>query len=149
MHVTVKLRQQLPALRRRDAHAVLRAACAAGCERFGFRLVHYAILNDHLHFLAEAKDRAALRRGLQGLLVRIALVYVFGNGKKHAAAGRMVAVPQAIDTYTSAPWFFGFRERIVARGLEAIVRPVAAARTWLLTIGWRRHGMLSVHETPA
>ena len=58
-HVTVKLRQQLPALRRRDAYAALREAFAAGRERFGFRLVHYAILNDHLHFVVEAVDRAA------------------------------------------------------------------------------------------
>ncbi len=146
-----------------------------------FRLCHYAILNDHLHFLVEGRDREALARGIQGLLVRIAralnklwgrqgkvfadryhdrilksprevrnaIRYVLGNGSKHAAAGREVAVPQAIDTYTSAPWFDGFRETIVVRGLEAIVRPVADARTWMLTIGWRRHGLLSVHELPA
>jgi hypothetical protein len=81
--------------------------------------------------------------------VKHALRYVFGNGKKHAAAGREVTVPQAIDTFTSAPWFDGFRERITVLGLEAIVRPVAAARTWLLTEGWLRHGRLSVHEVPA
>ena len=81
--------------------------------------------------------------------VRNALRYVFGNAKKHAAEGREVQVPQAIDTYTSAPWFQGFRERITVRGIEAIVRPVADARTWLLTEGWLRHGRLSVYEAPA
>jgi REP element-mobilizing transposase RayT len=81
--------------------------------------------------------------------VKNALRYVFGNGKKHAAAGREVTVPQAIDTFTSAPWFDGFRERITVLGLEAIVRPVADARTWLLTEGWLRHGRLGVHEVPA
>ena len=81
--------------------------------------------------------------------VRNALRYVFGNGRKHAAEGREVHVPQAIDTYTSAPWFQGFRERITVRGIEAIVRPVTDARTWLLTEGWLRHGRLSVHEVPA
>jgi hypothetical protein len=81
--------------------------------------------------------------------VRNALRYVFGNGKKHAAEGREVNVPQAIDTFTSAPWFAGFRERIVVKGIEAIVRPVTDARTWLLTEGWLRHGRLSVHEVPA
>jgi REP element-mobilizing transposase RayT len=81
--------------------------------------------------------------------VRNALRYVFGNGRKHAAEGREVRVPQAIDTFTSAPWFQGFRERIVVKGIEAIVRPVADARTWLLTQGWLRHGRLSVHELPA
>jgi putative transposase len=81
--------------------------------------------------------------------VRNALRYVFGNGKKHAAEGREVSVPQAIDTFTSAPWFAGFRERITVHGIEAIVRPVTYARTWLLTEGWLRHGRLSVHEVPA
>lgn len=79
---------------------------------------------------------------------RNALRYVLGNGKKHAAEGREVWVPQAIDTYTSAPWFDGFRETILVRGLEAIVRPVTDARTWLLTAGWRRHGLLSVCDLP-
>ncbi|MEO6597596.1 MAG: hypothetical protein ABIP94_22865 [Planctomycetota bacterium] len=45
--------------------------------------------------------------------VRNALRYVLGNvlgsvvanGKKHAAEGRAVAATQAIDTFTSAPWF--------------------------------------------
>lgn len=181
VHVTVKLRDHLPPLRRRDAYATLRAAFAAGCDRNGFRLVHYAVLNDHLHFVTEASCRTTLSRGVQGLLVRIArslnrlwqrcgrvfadryhdhilrsprevrnaLRYVLGNGRKHAAEGRAVTVPQAIDTYTSAPWFDGFRETIVVRGLVAVVRPVTEAHTWLLTIGWRRHGLLSVAEHPA
>jgi REP element-mobilizing transposase RayT len=80
--------------------------------------------------------------------VRNALRYLFGNGKKYAAEGREVKVPQAIDTFTSAPWFDGFRERITVKGIEAIVRPVADSHTWLLTEGWLRHGRLSVHEVP-
>jgi hypothetical protein len=81
--------------------------------------------------------------------VRNALRYVLANGKKHAAEGREVHVPAAIDTFTSAPWFDGFRETVTVRGLEAIPRPVTASRTWMLTLGWRRHGLLSVHELPA
>ncbi len=180
-HVTMKLLRGLPRLRSRREYAVLREAFAAGCDRGGFRLTQYAVLNDHLHFLVEARDRATLSRGLQGLAIRIAkalnklwsrsgtvfadryhdrilktprevrnaLRYVLGNGKKHAAEGREVAVPQAIDTFTSAPWFDGFRETIVVRGIAAMPRPIAAAHTWMLTIGWRRHGLLSVHEVPA
>jgi len=81
--------------------------------------------------------------------VRNVLRYVLGNGRKHAAEGREVSVPQAIDTYTSAPWFDGFRESVTVRGIEAMPRPVTDSRTWMLTIGWRRHGLLSVHELPA
>jgi hypothetical protein len=164
--------------------AAFTAGCTGGASAArggGFRLCHYAILDDHLHLLAEARDREALARGLQGLLIRIAralnklwgrkgkvfgdryhgrilktpretrnaLRYVLQNARKHAAEGREVAVSQAIDTYTSAAWFDGFRETLKIRNLEAIVRPVTDARTWMLTIGWRRHGLIGVHELPA
>src|SRR5262249_20063933 len=71
-HITLKLRRGLPRLRSRREYATLRAAFRAGCDRFGFRLVHYAVLNDHLHFLVEAADRESLSRGLQGLAIRVA-----------------------------------------------------------------------------
>ncbi len=181
VHVTAKLSRGLPRLRSRAEHAALRAAFRASCDRNGFRLCHYAILNDHLHFVVEALDRRALTRGIQGLVIRIAralnklcqrkgkvfadryhdrvlktprevrnaLRYVLGNGKKHAAEGAEISVPQAIDVYTSAPWFRGFRETVTVRGVEAMPRPGTEARPWMLTIGWRRHGLLSVHEVPA
>lgn len=181
VHVTVKVSQGLPRLRRRRERKALMAAFAAGCERQGFRLCHYAILNDHMHFLVEAKDRSSLSRGLQGLLIRIAralnklwgrkgsvfadryhdrilktprevknaIRYVLGNGKKHEQQGREVRVGEAVDVFTSAPWFDGFRETVRFRGLEVTVRPVADSRTWMLSVGWRRHGLLSIHELPA
>ena len=80
--------------------------------------------------------------------VRNAIRYVLANGKKHEAEGLEVCVPQPVDVYTSAPWFDGFREKFTVRGLEAIVRPVTDPRTWLLRTGWRRHGLISVHELP-
>jgi len=81
--------------------------------------------------------------------VRNALRYLFGNGRTHAAEGREVRVPQAREIYTQAPWFAGFREHITVVGIEAVVRPVADARTWLLTEGWLRHGRIGVHEVPS
>ncbi|MBK8096415.1 MAG: transposase [Planctomycetes bacterium] len=83
---------------------------------------------------------------------RNALRYVLQNSRhaalaRSAARGRMVDASQPIDTFTSAPWFDGFRQPIRVRGLEAIVRPITGARTWLLAIGWRRHGLLDL--TPA
>jgi hypothetical protein len=187
VHVTVKLCRGLPRLRARSVYVALRAAFAAGrsggrsAAAGAFRLCHYAVLNDHLHFLVEADDRTMLARGVQGLLVRIArtlnrharrsgavfadryhdhilqtprevrnaLRYVLQNGRKHAAEGCEIAVPQAVDVFTSAPWFDGFRETITWRNLEAVVRPVTDAESWLLREGWRRHGLLSVFELPA
>ena len=71
-HVTVKLRGGLPSLRTMDTDRVLRGAFEKGCERFGFRLVHYSVQRDHIHMLVEAEDGRALARGMQGLLVRVA-----------------------------------------------------------------------------
>jgi putative transposase len=70
--VTVKLREHLPALRQKAERQTLWTHFSRGKDRFGFRLLHFAILNDHLHFLVEARDRDALTRGLQGLLIRVA-----------------------------------------------------------------------------
>ncbi|MEW6073566.1 MAG: peptide MFS transporter [Planctomycetota bacterium] len=50
----------------------MRAAFAGGKERFGFRLIHYSVLANHLHLIGEAQNRRALSRGMQGLAVRIA-----------------------------------------------------------------------------
>ncbi|MHC4516736.1 MAG: transposase [Planctomycetota bacterium] len=72
VHVTARLLAGLPRLRNKRVYAVLRAAFMAGCERFGFRLVHYSVQTNHLHLLVEARDRQALSRGLQGLFIRIA-----------------------------------------------------------------------------
>ena len=56
-------------------------------------------------------------------------------------------VPRAgIDPCSSALWFNGWRDPPPAALLAA---PVAPARTWLLTVGWRKHGLLSRHEGPA
>src|SRR5262249_21151098 len=180
-HITLKLMRGLPRLRSKAEYAALRAAFAAGCDRFGFRLVHYPVLNAPLHFLVEAADRESLSRGLQGLAIRVAkalnklwrrrgkvfadryhdrilrspmevrnaLRYVLANGKKHERQGHHVRVPQPIDVFTSSPWFDGWRETIRVRGLELVARPVTDAHTWLLTKGWRRPGLLSVHELPA
>ena len=79
--------------------------------------------------------------------VRNALAYVMHNARKHAAEGRHVSAPHAIDGYSSAPWFDGFRERFTVPGLDVTIRPTADAKTWLLNIGWPRHGLLPLQST--
>ena len=180
-HVTVKLRRGLPRLRRAREYAVLRGAFAAGCERSGFRLVHYAVLNDHLHLLVEGSGREAVVRGLQGLLIRVAkalnklwgrkgsvfgdryhdrvlktprevrlaIRYVLTNSFKHYPQLGSARSAEPMDMFTSGPWFDGWREEVNVLGIEAEVRPVAAARTWLLGTGWRRLGLLSLVERAA
>ena len=44
----------------------------AGALKGGFRLVHYAVMGNHVHLMVEAADRVKLARGMQGLGVRVA-----------------------------------------------------------------------------
>lgn len=50
----------------------VRQALAAAKHQFGFSLVHFSVQDDHLHLIAEARDRRALARGIQGLSIRVA-----------------------------------------------------------------------------
>jgi putative transposase len=72
VHVVLTIDEGLPSLRKKHPFKALRRAFMAGRDRFGFRLNHFSVQGNHLHFIVEAKDRTALSRGLKGLSVRIA-----------------------------------------------------------------------------
>jgi REP element-mobilizing transposase RayT len=89
--------------------------------------------------------------------VRNALRYVLLNARRHAHATVRAArrtIETLLDPASSAKWFDGWRPgRMSApdtpeRSAAAIKPPVARARTWLLTIGWRRHGLLDPADVP-
>jgi hypothetical protein len=81
--------------------------------------------------------------------VRAALRYVLLNARRHAAQARAALGARVrLDPASSARWFDGWR-RTAPGAPEAVDppslperSPVARARTWLLTVGWRRHGLL-------
>jgi hypothetical protein len=80
--------------------------------------------------------------------VRAALCYVLDNARKHGAwrAHRP-------DPYSSGPDFEGWRGERSSKGAESRRRAGAngllpRARTWLLGLGWRRHGRIDVLERP-
>ncbi len=89
--------------------------------------------------------------------VRNALRYVLLNARRHAATAARNAlrtIEAILDPASSARWFDGWKlgkrtaesapEPAAGRG----ALPVARARTWLLTTGWRRHGLLDPAEVP-
>ena len=163
---------QSQSLRYDDSHAVLKAAFAASTKET-FRVVEYSVQSNHLHLLVEAQDARSLSKGMLGLSVRIAsrlnrlwrragklfadryharllrspsevrraLVYVLQNARKHGAWIARVA-----DAYSSGPSFDGWRK--TASSAESRSGRLARARTWLLTTGWRRLGLLGLFELP-
>ncbi len=139
--------------------------------------MHYSLQRDHAHLVVEADDAAALGRGMKAigarlaravhrvfrrsgsvladryhvrvlktpLEVRRAIAYVLLNARRHAAAlGRKLR--HGVDTASSGAWFDGWKQGSCA-GAER-PPPVAAARSWLLRVGWRRHGLVCTSEVP-
>jgi REP element-mobilizing transposase RayT len=70
LHVTLKARSVVPNLRSRRRFSAIKAAFVRCCaqQQRGFRLVHFAVLSNHVHFVVEADSKRALSMGMQKLL---------------------------------------------------------------------------------
>ena len=193
-HVTLRLRAGLPSLR--DVRVVRRIerSFADACERRDFRVVQYSFQGNHAHLIVEARDQAALGRGMMAIGARLAravnrvarrhgpvlaeryhhrllptprevhraLRYVLLNARRHAAKAKAkaktttkaaLAAPVVLDPASSGRWFDGWRRgapvaRDAVRPESGARRAVARARTWLLTTGWRRYGLIDPADVP-
>jgi hypothetical protein len=170
-HITLRRAADVPSLRNHRTYLAARAALARG-SKASFRVVHFSVQRDHIHLIVEGTDRLALARGVQGLCVRIAravnkvlgrngavfgdryhrrdlstprevrnaIAYVLLNWRKHNPSVR-----GWVDHFSSGAWFHGWTALPIA---PSGVCPVVEPRTWLLLIGWRRHGLLRRGEKP-
>ena len=175
----MKVREQIPSLRSVKLVAELERSWREVCERGRFRLVHYSIQCNHVHMIVEAASAWHLACGLKSIAarfargvnrvfhhagrvladrchvhvlrtpreVRNALAYVLLNARRHFAkrTGRAPAIAR-IDPASSGRWFSGWRT-----GAPPTRDPpvVATPRTWLLSVGWRKRGLIDAAETPA
>ena len=72
LHVTLRVQRGVRSLREQALFREVRQALADGKSQFGFSLIQFSVQRDHVHLIAEAHDRRALSRGIQGLSIRIA-----------------------------------------------------------------------------
>ncbi len=85
--------------------------------------------------------------------VRHARAYVMLNARRHTREASDAAGGKWVDEYSSWAWFDGWRDlpekwlHKARAGPEALA-PVANAKTWLLRIGWKRHGLIRLTENP-
>jgi REP element-mobilizing transposase RayT len=143
-----------------------------------FRVCHLSIQGNHIHLIVEAESQAVLSRGMQGLQisiakhinnaldragrvfadrfhmrvlrtpreVRAALAYLLNNWRHH---GENRLFPgRALDPYATGSRFDGWLDPppipIAEREQLATWEP----RTWLLSAGWKRHGLIATREIP-
>ena len=72
LHVTLRMLPHVWNLRARRCFKPILRCFVAGKDRFGFRLIEYTVLRNHIHLIVEVEDSRALARGMQGLMIRIA-----------------------------------------------------------------------------
>jgi REP element-mobilizing transposase RayT len=175
-HVTWRVRREIPSLRSRRFVRAFERSMRIACDRGRFRVVHYSVQRDHVHLIVEASSSHDLACGMKSVGARIAravhrvfgrsgavladrfhrhvlrtprevrnaIAYVLCNARKHAQALGL-RVSAAVDPASSGRWFAGWRRPVAAASdPPAIAQP----RSWLLRIGWRRHGLVSAVETP-
>jgi putative transposase len=65
--ITLRVRADVPDLRQRDAWAAIVRVLRNFRGRFTLRFVHYSVLFNHIHFIAESPDEVSLSLGMQSL----------------------------------------------------------------------------------
>jgi REP element-mobilizing transposase RayT len=70
--VTQRLCAGLRSLRQRAEFEVVRGAIAEAATRAGFRIVHFSVQTNHVHYVCEARDTRSLTSGMRSLGVMIA-----------------------------------------------------------------------------
>lgn len=64
-HVTLRVVDRVPYLRRRHYYAQLRRALSAVWRRTDFRVVHFSLQGSHVHLVCEARHKHALASGVK------------------------------------------------------------------------------------
>jgi REP element-mobilizing transposase RayT len=176
VHITVKVLGDVPNLRRGPLFRCIRKALVVARERFGLAIVHYSVQKTHVHLIAEADDKTALSRGMQGLGVRLARRLNKRLGRRgtvfkeryHARLVRdAVQARRALlyvlnnarrhaaqrGWYYRADWCDPCSSASSFEGWRAPPRTrdpphMAAPTTWLLSAGWRMWGPLDIGMIP-
>jgi len=82
---------------------------------------------------------------------RRAVAYVVNNWRHHGESQLALAQGWKIDPFSSAPSFDGFRDidpKEIQWPARYVPLPVWEPRTWLLSVGWRKHGLVRTTEVP-
>src|SRR5262245_25822335 len=72
VHVTLRVRSDVPSLRTGAVVHEFRRSLAEACERGNFRVNHYSLQGDHAHMIVEARSKQALANGMKSISTRLA-----------------------------------------------------------------------------
>jgi len=87
-HITVRMCSEVANLRGYRMFPVVRRVFCRTAQGRRFRIVHYSVQGNHIHFIIEASDRAALTAGMRRVGIQLALQINRAMGRKK---GRVLA----------------------------------------------------------
>ena len=122
LHVVLRVMPAVGSLRRREMYRAMREATIVAAVRERIRIVQISLQRTHVHLLAEAENKEALARGMQGFQISAArnINTVLGDGKYRRRRG-----PVFVDRYH----------------LVVITSPTQARRALSYVMcNWRKHG---------
>jgi REP element-mobilizing transposase RayT len=127
--------------------AASKRALACGMKSIAARVARAAnrVFGRRGPVLADRYHRHTLKTPRE---VRNAIAYVLLNARRHLhKRGRRPLSGAPVDPASSGRWFSGWA-RVLAHAVRAGPRAVADPHTWLLRVGWRRHGLVDPGEVP-
>jgi len=173
LHIVLRAVRELR-LRKKGVYHAIREALA---KVKWVRIVHMSIQQSHVHLIVEAQHAANLARGMKSFQisaakkinvalgraggqvfadryhatplgtprqVRNCIAYVLNNWRHHGVE----ASSRACDPFSSGMTFDGWSASPAAYPETYVPLPVGEATTWLLHVGWRRHGPISLAFVP-
>lgn len=70
LHITLKLKEKMPQLRTKAFLKQFKIAIKIA-KAFGLHVIHYSLLNNHIHMIIEARNNNCLERGMKSLCGRL------------------------------------------------------------------------------
>jgi REP element-mobilizing transposase RayT len=171
LHVTLKLVPGVTTMRSWDELDLLHRLVKDLNAGELVQVIEFSLQHNHVHLIIEAKGKEELSSAMNSFVSRLArginkikkrngdlfaqryhavavdtpaavrnlLVYVLNNGRKHGTW--LAASP---DPFSSGDQFEGWADWKGAESKRWLPRP----KTWLLSRGWKRHGLISIRESP-
>jgi REP element-mobilizing transposase RayT len=170
VHVTLRVREGLPTLRSHEVTLLMWSLVSHFAERDDFRIVHFTLERDHIHLVVEASTGQRLSWGMRSLAIRFAFAFNALHGREKGKVfadryhrhdlespkevhhtlgyvlenwihhGAIIIGGDMLDPYSSAYHFDGWANPTERAPLEAAEQRPPPARTWLLRVGYRKHG---------
>ena len=179
VHVTIRIRRDLPNLRTKRRLQAVRACFQAAARSPAVaraRVTDWSLQSNHIHMLVEAKDARTLSAAVKGINVRIAKALNRLLGRRGQVIAdryhaRILRTPREVRNALvyvlnnarkhghrlpttepdvfSSGWWFDGWSGQPRLNTRGIDPPTALPRTWLRAIGWRRRRLLQLDERPA